>query len=351
MPSVAFVSDDFSVIDGRLIPNGCTWYRCVLPGMELSKNNWELGIGYPAVNDDIGLGLADRDDEGNDRMLAGWDVVVIKLAMHKAILEAIQAPNMHSRVVVDVDDFHAGLHEDNVATRSTDPFLNKDMNRAIYEQIIRTADHITVSTEFLANHYEPRVRDVRLVRNSIDYDRFPQVDLSTPVLGWVGATPWRSQDIEQLASWLPAFVKDKKVKVHHSGHIENDPVPFAARAGVDTSTSGMELIENYPAMLQHFSIGLVPLNMIPFNEAKSYIKGLEYAASGIPFIAAPTKEYRLLAEAGIGRIATSPDEWRDHATDLLDDDIRHAEGIRIREAVQAYGINKKGAEWAIALNG
>ena len=351
MPSVAFVSDDFSVVDGKPIPNGCTWYRCVLPGRELSARGWELGIGYPAVSPELGIGLADRAEDGTDRMLAGWDVIVLKLTMHRVVLEAMGIKACPSRIAVDVDDFHAGLHESNLATRSTDPFMNPDVNRGFYERIIRAAEFITVSTEFLANHYERRVRDVRLVRNAIDYERFPQADLSLPVIGWVGATPWRSRDIEQLVSWLPRFVRDTGVRVHHSGHIEGDPESFSKRAGVNASTSGMELIDDYPRMLQHFSIGLVPLNPIPFNEAKSCIKGLEYAASGIPFIASPTREYRLLADAGIGRLAESPDEWYDHALELLDDEIRYREGVRIRDAVRQFGIDKRGDEWVSALSG
>jgi hypothetical protein len=46
-------------------------------------------------------------------------------------------------------------------------------------------------------------------------------------------------------------------------------------------------------MLNGIHVGLVPLTRGPFNEAKSYLKGLEYAAAGIPFIATPTEEYQV----------------------------------------------------------
>jgi glycosyltransferase involved in cell wall biosynthesis len=352
VPSVAFVSDDFAVVDSRLVPNGCAWYRCVLPGRALGSLGWEVGIGWPAINEDFGVGLAHKDDQGQDRMMVGWDVIVLKLVMHKAVLEAMRAPHQVGRLAVDVDDFHNGLHEDNVAKKTTDPLLEPLRNRSWYEQIIREAEFITVSTEFLADYYSRRVRDVRIVRNGIDADRFPQVDLSEPVLGWVGATPWRSGDIEMLAGWLPGFVKDHGVRVHHSGHIQGDPNDFSARSGVTASTAQMELIEDYPKLFQHFSIGLVPLFPMPFNEAKSYIKGVEYAASGIPFIASPTAEYRLLAEAGIGRLASTPDEWRDHVTELLDPDVRLEEGTRIRRIVrEEFDMKVRASQWVTALRG
>jgi glycosyltransferase involved in cell wall biosynthesis len=99
-------------------------------------------------------------------------------------------------------------------------------------------------------------------------------------------------------------------------------------------------------------VGLVPLNRIPFSEAKSNLKGLEYAAAGIPFIATPTEEYRILAEAGVGRLASTPDEWRDHARELLDVDVRREEADRQRRIVQEqFDISTKGSEWDTAISG
>ena len=114
----------------------------------------------------------------------------------------------------------------------------------------------------------------------------------------------------------------------------------------------MCLVKDYPDRMFSMNIGLVPLNRVPFSEAKSNLKGLEYAAKGIPFIATPTREYEILAEAGIGRLAETPDEWRDHATELLDPEVRKAEGARIRELVERdWNINDKGEEWATAIAG
>jgi hypothetical protein len=114
----------------------------------------------------------------------------------------------------------------------------------------------------------------------------------------------------------------------------------------------MQPISHYPSLFENIRIGLVPLNLCDFSEAKSYLKGLEYAASGIPFIASPTHEYRLLASEGIGRIASTPDEWRDHATELLDPDLRRAEAEKQRALVSArYHYELKGEEWSSALAG
>jgi glycosyltransferase involved in cell wall biosynthesis len=287
-------------------------------------------------------------------MLSGWDVTVLKLMMNSQTAPMIRVmQDLGRRVVVDVDDFHYGLEESNIASRSTNPHANPEANRAFFEQGIRQADTVVVSTQFLAEFYSRRCRDVRIVRNAIDVERFTPVAEGDPVIGWVGGTLWRSGDIEILRDWLPDFVKDHKVLVHHSGHIPGDGNHFGVRAGVKkVRTEPMCLLKDYPSKMFKMNIGLVPLNRVPFSEAKSNLKGLEYAASGIPFIATPTEEYRLLAEAGVGRLATTPDEWRDHAVELLDPVVRAAEGARIRSIVeQDWNIESKGEEWATAILG
>ena len=151
---------------------------------------------------------------------------------------------------------------------------------------------------------------------------------------------------------LESVLDDYGVKVHHVGHIPNDANHFGVRAGLKkVGTSSMCLIPDVPKALHNFHIGLVPLTRNPFNEAKSYLKGLEYAASGIPFIATPTEEYRILAADGVGRLAETPDEWRDHARELLDPDVRIAEAERNLAIVrEKYDISVRGDEWVIALS-
>lgn len=349
MPSAAFISSDWATNTDPPEPNGCTWYRMVLPARQIKEHGWDIGIGQPRVTDDA-IGLAYEDG-----VLVGWDVSVLKLLMHQAtpvLMKVMQERG--ERVVIDIDDFHYGLSEENIAFSQTNPHKNPVSNRMHYEVAIRQADTVTVSTEFLADFYSRRCRDVRIVRNALDVERFPvNGQPEKPTIGWVGGTLWRSGDIETLRDWLPAFVKDHDLTVHHSGHIPGDGRHFAARAGLRrVQTQTMTLVKDYPSLLQNIHVGLVPLVRNDFNEAKSYLKGLEYAAAGIPFIATPTREYEILAAAGVGRLAETPDEWRDHATELLDPDVRRAEAIRQRRIVQEqFHINGMGEAWVSAIGG
>lgn len=99
-------------------------------------------------------------------------------------------------------------------------------------------------------------------------------------------------------------------------------------------------------MLFKFDIGLVPLNDIPFNRAKSFIKGLEYTASGIPFVAQALPEYERLWEDGIGYLAITPQDWREKVERLLDYKTRKraaAENYRIMS--EKHTIKQREDEW------
>jgi hypothetical protein len=350
LPSVAFISGDWNNQVDPPEANGCAYYRQVLPCRLLEGMGFDAMVGQPKPHEPMGIGLA-KDDGA----LFGFDISVYKLMMHASVPQLFHVMQAKGETVaIDIDDFHFDMHAENIAHAATNPHTNPTNNRMWHEIGIRQADFITVSTGFLADFYGRRCRDVRLVRNAVETDRFaPVAQGEIPTLGWLGGTLWRSGDIELLREWLPGFVKDHGVTVRHAGHIPGDPKHFAIRAGLKrVQTTGMRTISNVPGMLAGISVGLVPLAPGAFNEAKSYLKGLEYAAAGIPFIATPTEEYRLLAASGVGRLASTPDEWRDHATALLDPSTRIAEAERQREIVKNnFDISGMGEAWATAITG
>lgn len=348
-PSAAFITTDFSLNEPREA-NGCAHYRCLLPSRELVKLGWDVGFGAPISHPDHGIGLA-----VNGGGYFGFQVAIFKLLMQAETTDLMKVMQRNeTRVIVDIDDFHFGIQSDNIASQITDPSRNVENNRMFYEMSIRQADKIITSTAFLADFYSRRCRDVRIVRNALDTERYTPVEQpEKPVFGWVGSIPWRGRDVTLLSRWLPQFQKQYAVGVHHSGHVPFDPRHFGVRVGLRrVSTAMMTPMSRYPSLLTQFHVGLVPLVRNDFNEAKSYLKGLEYAASGIPFIATPTEEYRLLHEAGVGRLALTPAEWWDHAVELLDVDVRRAEAERQLAVVrEQFDIGTKGEEWASTILG
>lgn len=43
---VGFASMDWSNVDDGIAPNGCTWYRCILPARELIKAKIKSDVGF-----------------------------------------------------------------------------------------------------------------------------------------------------------------------------------------------------------------------------------------------------------------------------------------------------------------
>jgi hypothetical protein len=141
------------------------------------------------------------------------------------------------------------------------------------------------------------------------------------------------------------MVRDGRITAYHGGHIEGAPT-FASKVGLkdsEVTTKPVCTSDKYPNLLT-MDIGIVPLSGVPFNRAKSDIKGLEYAASGIPFIAQNLDSYiELQHTLGIGRLAKNPSKWIRHIEELRNPVIRAEEGAAIREAVALRDI-KFGAE-------
>lgn len=341
---IAFIADDFLLDRDVLRPGGCSYYRCMLPMNTLRGH--KVAFGPPAFTSEFGFGVRTSKTTAE----FGFDVVVLKMMMDRWVPKHMQiAQDLGQRLIVDVDDHYDGLHEDNLAFQATNPDANKVRNREHYRAVIQQADLLTVSTPFLHDYYAPLVGEVVTVRNGINPNQFPKRDVRNrkPVLGWAAAMGWRSNDADTAVPWLGEFLEEHDLMFHHAGHMENVPA-FWERACVPKDRmilTPMRPLYRYHEMLD-FDIGVVLLSEIDFNRAKSTIKGLEYAASNIPFVAQGLPEYEKLSLDGVGRVASTPEEWKQHLTDLLDYKTRKREAATQRARVlEKYSINARAAEW------
>jgi hypothetical protein len=346
-PTIAYVTGDWSWGTEPLQPNGCAWYRCTLPMHELQKHGWITGIGFPGFGHEKGFGLILADG----KIIHGWDIIVFKLLMQRTVLEAMdRAKELGQKIVVDVDDWFEGLEKSNRAYDVTSANNNPDNNREIYAQIIQKADAIITSTPFLFDYYSAKRSNVFLVRNGIDSDRWKRRRWGAQKqlrVGWVGATPWRSNDLEQLSPWFNEFIKKNNVLFHHSGHTSNAPLANELLGVPKTSTKILPLVPilQYPKLFEPIDVGIVPLNDVKFNHAKSFIKGLEYAAAGVPFVSSYSPEYEFLASSGVGRVAHNTDEWLEHMEELMFHKARVDEINKNYEGLQQFTMAQRGLDW------
>lgn len=354
--SVAFLTLDWAKGTNPIEPNGCAWYRCKLPSEQLVKHDWTVGFAIPEYSEELEFGAY----VSKDMVYYGWDIVVFKLIMLKSVADILKNKKPNQKIVVDIDDFYEGLSETNLAYQNTDPERNPDMNRNHYWDIIEHADAIITSTQFLYDYYtkEKKMKNVFMVRNGIDVTRWRRrQDHSRylPTLGWVGAIPWRSNDLQTMQPFFGEFLEKNRLSFHHAGHMKELEVSARDQLGIPSSVKFTHQarmpLGKYPEMFRKIDIGIVPLNDIPFNHAKSTIKGLEYTAAGIPFISSYSPEYLELESQGVGRVARTPDEWIGHLNELQDPRKRKEEIDKNYENLLAsHTMSSRAEDWNKVFN-
>ena len=277
--------------------------------------------------------------EGN-RYLIDVDVVYVQRLMHAGLADHIkQARANGQKVINDLDDWYWGLSPANHAFTSSHPKSNPNENVNHYKSVLNASDLVTVSTPYLAERIKTFVRcPIEIIMNTVDVDRFnikKHSDSDVPVVGWVGSTNHRSNDLEVLSGIIDVMQRSGEIKLQHSGHHKGSRTVASAwnlpeDAVITVPAADPEL---YPSIL-NMDVGLAPLNDTPFNHAKSDIKLLEYSASGIPWVGSSLSAYNGLVDAwGLGRVAQKPKHWYSHLRALKNPDTRSAEGAALREAV------------------
>jgi hypothetical protein len=348
-------------------PGGCTWIRFFGPAVELNDIGIETVIGEVGWRDEEGfvavptsdrLFMKNRGPIKNPNNYQGnLDVVIMKLWMwHEANDYIKRAQEMGQTIIIDIDDWFHGLPTTNIAFQTTHPDRDATWNRNHMLNSYGVVDGLITSTEFLYDYYSKQNKNTYQVYNSLKPNYFvKRYDAAgnKPTIGWVGIMIWRSGDIEELRGWLGPFMEQHDLRFHHAGINYEDPKEFAKIANIDperlTGTPGSSP-QYYGNILLPIDIGIVPLNKLPFNEAKSNLKGLEYAMSGIPFVAYGSKEYKKLEEEGAGNTARKPSQWIKHMERLLDPAERKRQAdIGYELVVDKYNIENVVHLWVDAI--
>lgn len=273
------------------------------------------------------------------------DIIYMQRLMHEGIAQNLRTGRQNGQIIInDLDDWYWGLDPSNMAFQANHPKNSPGENINHYKAVLNRSDLVTVSTPYLADRITKFVRcPIEVIPNYIDVDRFTprqHVDDGPPTIGWVGSTAHRSGDLETLKGIITPMVQSGNYKFHHSGHADHFPT-LASKLGLrDSEVTTLPLARHdmYPNLMV-MDIGLVPLRVTPFNRAKSYIKGLEYAASGIPFVAQEIDSYnQLYNEYGIGRVAARAGDWIRNIKQLSSAAVRQEEADRQRELVRQFDI-------------
>lgn len=289
---------------------GCGFYRLLAPcaaleanpaaGVEVSVN---FDASYEAVwRDNVPVELVKRPDA---------DVVVLQRPlMRETALLVRLLREAGVEVVVEIDDAFWCIHRENAAWRSCDPQHSPNRNWRWMEQAVSDASLVTVTTERLAEHYGRRTKAVILP----NYVPEPFLSIERAAhdgvwVGWSGAIISHPTDLQVTGGGVARAVVDTGARFGVVGTGAGVAARLGLPEGVEMRASGWQPLDRYPVALAQLDVGIVPLELSTFNDAKSWLKGVEMAAVGVPFVASPTAEYRRLAAVGIGRLARTPEDW------------------------------------------
>lgn len=280
---------------------GCGWYRCHVPGVALKK------LGYEVI----------LDDKAYVEYLNS-DVVVISRPCTEKHLEAIRYVNSRGKLsIADVDDNMWDVKPSNHAYK----FWSKPKNVAFFNACLKEVQMITTPSQHLGKLLGQRNRNIKIIPNMLPDDFWPNIDrdYSPPVikLGWAGGTS-HFEDLEMVVSPVKQVVEEfKNVELHLFGNFKMMGNPFE---GFPAVLYDIATLENYPSVIRQFDIGFIPLENNNFNNFKSDLKFVEYAAAKLPVIISNTPVYELrVTHNETGLFANNDKDWIKGLKRLIND--------------------------------
>lgn len=329
-------------------PGGTGEYRCMGPGRALARAGWD--VAYDSDGIDVTVDGHVRGDP---------DVLVLCRTMGDYVPDAVRRIVAAGRTIVvfDADDWFGGVPGYNPASKLPARMVNS------MHQAMREAHLITCSTPELAEGYSVLGPTV-VLPNYLDPEIWKPFQDEPRVrgyihVGWAGAFHWRSADLELFKPWIYDFLDDHpEVRFAAIGCAElqdwlgidvvtTKPPPTGPRT--IEANKNIHPYKHLPGMLLHLDIGLVPLIFNRFNQAKSWCKGMEYNAMGIPAVASPSREYLTYIRPGVNGLLVRRNNWRRQVETILDDLDAYRAGAR--KVAEEYWIDDHVYKWVAAYEG
>lgn len=284
---------------------GCGQYRIMYPTRVLQAEGFNVEVRRDKLN------LVERD------------VVVLQRPTSKTIaLETI--PKLQARgfaVVIELDDDLSELHPNHAVYKRLHPSFSPDDNHRWLTEACLRADLVTTSTPSLGGRFAPHGR-VAVLPNLIPAAQVAETPAEVPgrkVIGWPGQPISHPHDLNVARRAVPRVLADGW-QFLAIGDRETLNV-----LGVKGDVAEWTPFTQYVPGLRRLDLGIVPLMMSAFNEGKSWLKGLEFAASGVPFVASSTGPYRSLHGLGAGVLADGEKDWVRKLTALARDEHQRRE--------------------------
>lgn len=336
-------------------------YRCLFPAHYLNQHGHDAS--EPPYTDHEGPGGYVQTIRAYDleRMEAGVDLIVLhqSLEKHWAFLQ-VRQDGRDVPVAYDCDDAVWCVPHWNEAWKGL-MGPNARVTPKTLPHILRRCELATASTPFIADHMSLYCGNVHLIRNRLHWPMWENAPLSCDTdrgdevrVGYVGAFDWRKGDLDVLGGALDKILRKhrnvKFVSAGTDGERLHDYLRIPKDQRVTVPYKGFGAHHMSLWQMLDFDIGLIPLRLVPFNEGKSHLKGMDYNARGIPFIASPSESYKHYTVEGVnGFLARKPKEWAKLLSALIEDEeLRRNMGSLGRETAERHKMEDHIGEWETA---
>lgn len=331
---------------------GCGYYRLIWPGLAAAAAGHDVTVVMPSERRVL-VQVTPDGRPFSERFPEDADVVVLQRPTHQYLAAVV--PMLRARgvaVVVDMDDDLEHMDAQNRAFTS----LAKEMrwgnqvapnphSRRSVARACQDATLVTVSTPALAQQYGGHGRAHGLP-NCVParYLEVPHVDSET--IGWGGVVVVHPHDLQAVGPAIARLVSEG-----HRFETVGEPAGVGRALGLreDPASPGDVTLDEWPAAIARFGIGVAPLAESKFNRAKSWLKALEYAAVGVPWVGSALPEYQRLHSLGSGAIADRPKVWRGRLLDLVrSPELRAEQSAAGRALAAELTIEANAWRWAEA---
>lgn len=327
---------------------GCGHYRLIWPAQALHNQGHEIVLVDPSNRDSAIECIMDGTTMVDVRIPADADVMVFQRITHRQVAAAI--PLIRAKgvaVIIDMDDDLSTIHPSNPAfafMHPKGPYPDHSWHNA--QQACADATMVVASAPSLLKRYAPHGRG-RVFHNYVPSYMLDIPHVDSDVIGWPGSVHSHPDDLKVTGNAMArlaqaghtlAVIGDGKGVQQEWGLSENVPV----------HASGTVDIQQWGHAVTKLGVGMVPLADTVFNSSKSWLKGIEMAAVGVPFVASPRLEYqRLHKEAKLGLLADNQKDWyRKLKLLAANEQLRLETSLQGRETMADYTI--EGNAWRLA---
>jgi hypothetical protein len=364
------------VFGGESPGSGCRWFRAEIPA-KVVKPKWTSAVANYV--------LIPPDDMADKRLWA-WDgldrpILEPPDVMTMRIMDEVDVSNGQAQMgndrpladdiarardagqvlLYDIDDDIWRIPEWSPAAKAMNKFIpsTRAYDLEVIDRNITACNGIVVSTPYLRERLSQQFpgKPIYLQRPGIDpsvyLKRKHEWDRKPLRVGWMGSIDHYLPHLKTMWAALEVL-NDHGAEFVHMGQVRKDNAPEAlAPIGVPTKHLPWCYIHKLPEHLVTLDIGIIPRVPTEFNEGQSASSGLQYACAGVPFLVAPSDEYRLVEAQGIGKVCETVDDWARELDRLLGDAQYRYSHMRAAKAsaIANYGLASTGRRYVEMLDG